>query len=144
VPDLGVFQRRIGGRIALVAEAGIDGQRVVAYNLHLESKGHEALRLRQLSEVLVDCRKYVDKPRFVVAGDFNLNAGDGDAARAIRRAAFHDAVRLPRPTSTGHGLSHHARAIDWIFLSDDLVSQGRVHDDVRASDHYPVSATFPR
>ena len=50
-----VFQRRIGGRIALVAEATIYGRKVVTYNLHLESKGNDALRVQQLNEVLADC-----------------------------------------------------------------------------------------
>jgi len=145
VPNLAVFQRRIGARIALVAEATIYGRKVVSYNLHLESRGADELRLRQLNEVLADRRRYVDQPALVVAGDFNLNAGGGDAARVLRDAGFHDAVRLPdRPTSTAHGLSHHASAIDWIFVSDTPDSQGCVHDDIRASDHYPVSATLAR
>ena len=112
------FQRRIGGRIALVAEANIYGRKVVTYNLHLESRGADELRLRQLNEVLADCRRYVDRPSFVVAGDFNLDAGAGDAARALGDAGFRDAVGSPgRPTTPAHVLSH-ARAIDWIFVSD--------------------------
>ena len=143
VPKLAVFQRRVGGRIALVAEATIHGRKVVTYNLHLESRGADELRLRQLNEVLADSRRYVDQPRLVVAGDFNLNAGGGDAAKALRDAGFHDAVRLPdRATSIAHGPSHRARVIDWIFASDALDSQGRVHEDIQASDHYPVSTTL--
>jgi len=145
VPEMAVFQRRVGGRIALVAEATIYGRKVVTYNLHLESKGNDALRLQQLNEVLADCRTYFDQPALVIAGDFNLHAGDGDAATVLREACFHDAVQLPEhPTSTAHGLAHHARAIDWIFVSDQPNSPGRVHSDIRASDHYPVSATLVR
>ena len=145
VPDLAVFQRRIGGRIALVAEAAIYGRKVVTYNLHLESRGADALRLQQLNEVLADSRRYVDRPIFVVAGDFNLNAGEGGAAEVLRNAGFHDVVQSSRnPTSTAHGLSHHARPIDWIFVSDTPSSQGRVHDDIHASDHFPVSAILSR
>jgi len=144
IPHLGVFQRRVGGRIALVAETSIYGQKLVSYNLHLESKGDDALRLRQLGEVLADCRRYPNRPTFVIAGDLNLDASTGDAAKALR-GGFHDAVRLPgRPTTPPHGLPPHAHAIDWIFVSHGLDSDGRVHNDVRASDHYPVSATFPR
>ena len=141
VPDVPVFQRRLGGRIALVAETTIHARKVVSYNLHLESRGNDELRLRQLNEVLADCRRYGDQPTFVIGGDFNLRAGDGDAARALRDAGFHDAVQLPeRPTTT----AHHARTIDWIFVSDTLDCEGRVHDDIRASDHFPVSATLMR
>jgi endonuclease/exonuclease/phosphatase family metal-dependent hydrolase len=143
VPDLPVFQRRLGGRIALVAEATIYGRKVVSYNLHLESRGEDDLRLRQLNEVLADCRKYVDRPRLVIAGDFNMNAGAGEAARALRNTGFCDAVGLPaHPTSTAHLLSQHAHAIDWIFVSGSPDSQGQVHHDIHASDHYPVSATL--
>ena len=141
VPNLPTFQRRIGGRIALVTEANIYGRTVVTYNLHLESRGADELRLRQLNEVLADCRRYVERPRFVVAGDFNLDAGGGGAARALGDAGFRDAVGSPeRPTTPAHVLSH-ARAIDWIFVSDTTDSQGQVHHQIRASDHYPVSAT---
>jgi endonuclease/exonuclease/phosphatase family metal-dependent hydrolase len=145
VPDLPVFQRRIGGRIALVAEVTIYGTKLVTYNLHLESRGGDEFRFRQLNEVLADCRRQVDQPGLVVAGDFNLNAGAGFAGRTLGDAGLHDAVRLPgHPTSIAHGLSNHARAIDWIFVSDTADSQGRVHNDIRASDHYPVSATLAR
>ncbi len=139
VPDVPLFQRRLGGRIALVAETVIHSRKVVSYNVHLESRGNDALRLRQLNEVLADCRSYVDQATLVIGGDFNLHAGDGDTARALRDGGFHDAVRLPEcPTTT----AHHPRAIDWIFVSDTFDSEGRVHDDIRASDHYPVSATL--
>ena len=142
VPNLPTFQRRTGGRIALVAEATIYGRKVVTYNLHLESRGADELRLRQLNEVLADCRKYVDRPRFVVAGDFNLDAGGGDAAKALGDAGFRDAVGSSgRPTTTAHVLSH-GRAIDWIFVSDTPESHGQVHHEIHASDHYPVSATI--
>jgi endonuclease/exonuclease/phosphatase family metal-dependent hydrolase len=145
VPDLPLFQRRLGARIALVAEASIYGRKVVTYNLHLESRCADELRLRQLKEVLADCRKYADQPGLVIAGDFNLNAGHGDAASSLGDAGFHDAVRLPElPTSAAHGLSHHGHTIDWIFVSDTADSQGRVYNDISASDHYPVSATLAR
>jgi endonuclease/exonuclease/phosphatase family metal-dependent hydrolase len=143
VPELEVFQRRIGGRVALVAEANVYGRKVVTYNLHLESKGDDALRVHQLAEVLEDRRRYTDWLVFV-GGDFNLIAGGGDAADILREAGFHNAVRLQgRPTTPVHGLAHHPRAIDWIFSSENLDFQGQVHDNVHASDHYPVSVTVP-
>ena len=143
VPDVPLFQRRLGGRIALVTEATIYGRKVVTYNLHLESRGADELRLRQLEEVLADCRKHVNRPRLIIGGDFNLNAGSGEAARVLRETGFHDAVGLPaHPTSTAHLLSHRVHPIDWIFASAAASSQGQVHRDIHASDHYPVSATI--
>ena len=101
------------------AEATIYGRKVVTYNLHLESRGDDELRLRQLNEVLADCRKHVDRPRLIVAGDFNLNAGAGEAANGSPRC------RLPRRSAVcprirprlRNFLSHRAHAIDWIFVS---------------------------
>jgi len=144
VPDLPAFQRRLGGRIALVTEARIYGRPVVTYNLHLESRGSDALRIRQLNEVLADGRKYNGRPKLVLAGDFNFNAGAGEAALALRDTGLSDAVGLPaHPTSTGgHLFSHRTHPIDWIFVSGTWNSQGQVHHDVHASDHYPVSATL--
>jgi len=142
VPDLPVLQRRLGGRIALVAEAMICGQHVVTYNLHLESRGTDELRLQQLNEVLTDCRKYVSQPKLIVAGDFNFNAGAGAPARVLGEAGFSVAAGMAgRPTSTPHLLSH-GHPIDWIFVARNPASQGQVHYEVHASDHYPVSAVL--
>ena len=138
VPELPAFQRRLGGRIALVVESTIRDRKIVSYNVHLESRRNDALRLRQLNEVLADAWKCAERPIFVIGGDFNLRAGSGDVAKALRDGGFQDAVRLPdHPTTTGHP----PRAIDWIFVSETLEGEGRVHNQVRASDHHPVSTT---
>jgi len=110
---------------------------------HRGSRGDEGLRLQQLNEVLTDCRRYVDQMGLVIAGDFNLDAGAGYAASALRKAGFRDAVRQPGiPTTIPHGGADRTRVIDWIFVSDESCSEGRVHNEIRASDHYPVSATL--
>ena len=137
-----IFQRRIGGRIALVAEATIYGRKVVTYNLHLESRGTDALRVRQLNEVLADCRTYVDAPEIRGRGRFQSRCGrrrcrEGSPRRRLSRRG---GIARASNHSTAHVLSH-ARPIDWIFVSDTPDSQGRVHNEIRASDHYPVSAT---
>jgi endonuclease/exonuclease/phosphatase family metal-dependent hydrolase len=145
VPDLAIFQRRLGGRMALVAEATIYGRKMVTYNLHLESRGNDSLRLHQLNEVLTDFRRYAERPTVVIGGDFNFNAGEGEGARFLSDAGFRDAVHPPgRLTPTALGPGHHEHRIDWIFISDPVDSQGRVHNDIHASDHFPISATFPR
>src|SRR5277367_2959221 len=56
LPEIEPFQERIGGRLALVCETTIAGRRVVTYNLHLESKGDDALRCCQIVETLEDAR----------------------------------------------------------------------------------------
>jgi len=57
-PMLEPFQERLGGRIALVSEIKISGASFLSYNLHLESRANEELRLAQLNEVLKDARAY--------------------------------------------------------------------------------------
>ena len=143
VPRLDVFQQRLGGRIALVTEARIYGHSVLTYNLHLESKGSDTLRLRQLQEVLEECWQYRGALPVVVAGDFNLDASRPDAAEAIRKAGIRAGVGLNgRTPTTARAWFGRSRPIDWILVSDSLPSAGEVHRDIRASDHYPVSTTL--
>jgi endonuclease/exonuclease/phosphatase family metal-dependent hydrolase len=145
LPRIEIFQRRLGGRIALVSEALINGQRIVTYNLHLESQGEDILRLQQLQEALEAARERTESSLVILGGDFNLNAGKGDAARMLQSSGFHDAVRLPKIQTTAvRGLFQHGRPIDWIYVSADVCSEGQVHNRVRASDHYPISASFWR
>lgn len=144
LPRIEVFQRRLGGRIALVTDALVCGQRIRIYNLHLESKGKDDLRLQQLREVLEDARESPESTRVILAGDLNLVAAEGGAAERLITAGFHDAVRLPNlATTIGNGRFSRGRSIDWIYVSGEGCPVGQVHNDVRASDHYPVSATLP-
>jgi len=141
VPQAEIFQRRLGGRIALVAEALIYGRKLVSYNLHLESKGNEMLRLDQLGETLEDARQHATSSLVILGGDLNLNASNSAAAGMLEDAGFYDAVGLPdRPTTSARRPFQRVQPIDWIYSSGTVVSEGRVHDDIRASDHYPVSA----
>ena len=142
IPQIELFQRRLGGRIALFTEALIYGQRLVTYNLHLESKGKDTLRLQQLRETLEDAKRNTASV-VIVGGDFNLDAGDGDAAATFHRAGFHDAVGLPELSTTPARLPfQRTRCIDWIYVSKGVRSAGWVHNTVQASDHHPISATL--
>jgi endonuclease/exonuclease/phosphatase family metal-dependent hydrolase len=141
VPTTELFQRRLGGRIALVCEALMHGRTVTAYNLHLESKGSDGLRVQQLSEAVEDSRLQRQSSLIVMGGDFNLHACGGDAEAVLNSAGLYDAVRLPeRSTTAIRGPLHKGRTIDWLYASGCADSDGRVHDDVHASDHYPLSA----
>jgi hypothetical protein len=48
LPWIDPSQERLGGRIALTAAIRISGQVLTTYNLHLESKENDALRVSQL------------------------------------------------------------------------------------------------
>src|SRR5580700_6880070 len=50
LPNREPFQERLGGRIALVAQINVAGSKLVTYNLHLESRGNDELRIAQLNE----------------------------------------------------------------------------------------------
>jgi endonuclease/exonuclease/phosphatase family metal-dependent hydrolase len=143
LPEIEPFQERIGGRLALVCETAIAGKTLVTYNLHLESKGDDALRCSQIEETLEDARRYDISTPIVLAGDLNLDASGGPAATAIGRAQFQDAFAKQHMPTTPHSFLEPGRVIDWIFTRGSvLASQAQVHRSVSASDHYPLSTTL--
>jgi endonuclease/exonuclease/phosphatase family metal-dependent hydrolase len=141
LPKVEPFQERLGGRIALVAEINVAGRKLVTYNLHLESRGADALRISQLGEVLADATCCDADRLVVVAGDFNLDASRDAVALQLARAGFQDAVMAPHtPTTPARGLFEGGRQIDWAFVRGPVqTSSGQVHRRVKASDHYPIS-----
>jgi endonuclease/exonuclease/phosphatase family metal-dependent hydrolase len=141
VPNIEPFQERLGGRIALVAYINVAGRKFVTYNLHLESRGSDALRISQLAEVLSDATCYDAECPVIVAGDLNTDASKAQVALQLAKAGFRDAVACPRtPTTPAHGLFEGRRPIDWAFVrGPQRASSGQVHGNAKASDHYPVS-----
>jgi endonuclease/exonuclease/phosphatase family metal-dependent hydrolase len=135
------FQERLGGRIALVSEINIAGVSIVSYNLHLESRANDELRLAQFDEVLKDARAYKPACLTVIAGDLNLNASNRVPAEAIARAGFIQAVPSGRlATTPARHLLEPGRHIDWAFVRGSMqTDKGRVHNSIKASDHYPIS-----
>jgi endonuclease/exonuclease/phosphatase family metal-dependent hydrolase len=151
LPRMEPFQERLGGRIALVAEINVAGSKLLTYNLHLESRGNDALRVSQIEEVVSDAARQdtacqdaacqdTQRP-IVIAGDFNLDASKSAAALALARAGFQDAMETRRaPTTPARNLFEPGRQIDWAFIRGPIrADSGRVHSLVKASDHYPIS-----
>jgi endonuclease/exonuclease/phosphatase family metal-dependent hydrolase len=141
LPRIEPFQERLGGRIALVSEINVAGNKLLTYNLHVESRGNDELRLSQIEEVLSDAAGQDPESAVIVAGDFNLDASKDAAHLAVARAGFQDAVASARtPTTPSRGLFEPGRQIDWAFIRGPVgASSGRVHHQVNASDHYPIS-----
>ena len=141
LPKIEPFQERLGGRIALVAEINVAGRKLVTYNLHLESRGTDALRVSQLEEVLSDATCYDAECPLIMAGDLNLDASSDAVAFAVAKAGFQDAVTAPHtPTTPARGLFEAGRQIDWAFVRGPVrACSGQVHRGVKASDHYPIS-----
>ncbi len=140
LPEVEPFQERIGGRLALVCETAIAGKRLVTYNLHLESKGDDALRYSQIEETMEDARRYDISTPIVLAGDLNLDVSREPASTAIGRAEFQDAFANQHVPTTPGSFLEHGRTIDWVFTRGPIrAGQPQVHRSVSASDHYPQS-----
>ena len=141
LPRASWFQERLGGRIALVTEFHALKARLAVFNLHLESRGNEDLRLAQLKEAIDDAGTMAGQMPVLLAGDLNVDVTHPAPACALRYVGFRNAIGLPSPhTTTPRGLFRREKTIDWAYVSGGAEPlQGRVHDDIRASDHYPIS-----
>jgi endonuclease/exonuclease/phosphatase family metal-dependent hydrolase len=143
-PNVALFQERLGGRIALVTEIDVAGRSVAVFNVHLESRGGDRMRLSQLHETLSVAKACPPSRTVIIAGDMNLDVSQGEATGLVRDAGFCDAVCLPGAiTSARKGLFNPGKSIDAILMRNELQSQdGRIHRRVQASDHYPVSCSI--
>jgi endonuclease/exonuclease/phosphatase family metal-dependent hydrolase len=141
LPEIEPLQERIGGRMALISEVSIDGRRLVIYNLHLESRGDDALRCSQLNETLKDSLRYKSTTPILLAGDLNLDVSRSVAANEIRQAQFFSTASTePVRTTPSRSLFDRGRPIDWIFARGSIrAATLRVHKSVSASDHFPLS-----
>ncbi|HXX76842.1 MAG TPA: endonuclease/exonuclease/phosphatase family protein [Nitrospiraceae bacterium] len=143
LPEIEPFQERVGGRLALVADACIGGRTITTYNLHLESRGDDRLRRAQMEETLRDAHGYKPNEAVVLAGDFNMDVSAGDVARLIRNADFQDAFENQHIPTTPNSFFTDGRMIDWIFSRGPLRSgTPKVHRSITGSDHYPLSVTL--
>jgi hypothetical protein len=87
----------------------------VTYNLHLESRAHDELRVSQMDEVLSDSAGYGPQCMLVVAGHY-LDVSKHPAAMTWVRAGFRDALAAtPSPTTLPRRLFEPGRQIHWAF-----------------------------
>lgn len=144
LPKLSLLQERLGGRIALVMELQAQRRRLAVYNLHLESRGNEDLRLAQLHEAIDDAAMHNGDMPALLAGDLNFDVSHPDSTAFLNHLGFRSAVELPSPhTTTPRGLFRRLRKIDWAYVSGEVEpTLGLVHHEVHASDHYPISFTL--
>jgi len=136
ISSIPMLQRRVGGRIALVNELDRNGNLLVVYNLHLESRTTEHGRLLQLNEVLADAQKYPAGTPVIVAGDLNTMQRHSPLIPRMREAGYSSCFgerRIRTHIIIG--------ALDWIFVRGPITCEGaEVHRDFHASDHFPISA----
>ena len=79
-------QRRIGGRLAVLAELDVAGTPVGVGAIHLENRTHGPGRRAQLSAVLAEAEAMFPGMPVILGGDLNTNTFDGrdkDATRAV-------------------------------------------------------------
>ena len=142
VPNIQSLQRRIGTRMALVSHVLWFETHLVVYNVHLESRGNDALRRSQLAEIFYDLEQYDAAVPVVVAGDFNFDLSQEPTASLLASSALNNPFQRgsAHSTTTRPG---RARTVDWILTGGPLACVGAVlHDSVLASDHYPLSLTL--
>ena len=142
IPSLPPFQRRLGGRMALLSHATIGRTTLAVYNLHLESRGGDDLRRSQLADVLNETLRYSLDVPVIVAGDFNFDVTKPGNACVNERGfqnAFSD-LRLRTARSCSFARSN---VIDWILTRGPFAPVSpRIWGSVSASDHYPLSLTL--
>ena len=136
LPNLPVFQQRRGGRMALATELRISGRPMVIYNVHLESQDGDDLRLAQLIEIVRDSRRYPQDTPLLIAGDFNTRRMPSPLQQYLAGMGFKDACE----DGCSGGTKPTGEKLDWIFARGRAqVTAGKVHRNIRASDHYPLS-----
>ena len=135
--SLPLWQRREGGRIALVTELDNGGKMLVVYNLHLESRGSEQGRLLQLNEVLADAERYPAGTAVMVAGDLNTKIRTSPVIPRLKDAGYRSAFG-DRKVRTHVIIG----ALDWIFARGPLQFEDpEVLPGAHASDHFPIAVT---
>lgn len=146
LPKMEPFQERIGGRIALASEIDIAGVALASYNLHLESRGNDELRVAQLEDVLRDAAGCDPRQLTILTGDLNLEASKHGVEHLLVSSGFQPAVPTARvPTTPPRHVLDSGRHIDWAFVKGPVkTNDGQVHRSVKASDHYPISFALTR
>ena len=139
IPPLPHFQRRLGGRMALLSHATIGDTTLVVYNLHLESRNGDDLRRSQLAEVLNDTLQYGMDVPVIVAGDFNFDLTAGCNARLAAERGFRNPFAdLKLRTARSHWPPC-KRAIDWVLTRGPITPiMQQVNSSATGSDHYPL------
>jgi endonuclease/exonuclease/phosphatase family metal-dependent hydrolase len=133
-----LFQRRLGGRIALITEHQVGGRLLVVYNVHYESRSYGRIQLDQLAETLEDMKRYPEGTGFLLAGDLNSKYFPSIFLERLQRAGFQNSTgaRIERT----HEL---VGSLDWILARGPVkLDAGKVRRDISGSDHYPIFATL--
>ncbi len=86
-------QRRIGGRLAILAELDVAGTPVGVGTIHLENRTHGPGRRAQLETVLAEAERMFPGIPVLLGGDLNTNTFDGRDKDAIQAVAGSPALQ---------------------------------------------------
>jgi|SRR5215469_5361969 len=141
VPPLASLQRRLGGRMALICELTARGVTLVIYNVHIESRGNDELRIRQLSEMVTDIEQHPADTPLLIAGDFNFDLSRGPAVSLIAGTGTDNPFASLRASRTvPKSRNGKPQGIDWMLTRRALATRPpAIHDSIGASDHFPLS-----
>jgi len=91
--------------------------------------------------VLRDAAAYNATRPIILSGDLNLNASKPGVTEVLARTGFREAAPTARVATTPpRHLLDGGRHIDWAFVrGPGQIDKSRVHNYVKASDHYPIS-----
>ena len=129
--------------MALVTNVSVRGRILVVYNLHLESRNGDKLRIRQLRELLDDTFQYELEWPVVVGGDFNFDVRHKQSGAYIAGAGFENTFAIEHLPTTVPSWIAVQRSIDCILSRGAWgESIAEVHTCVNASDHYPLTLTL--
>jgi len=140
VPPFQVAQRRLGARMALICELTFGVKPLLLYNVHLESRGNDELRMRQLSDILTDIGQQPLEVPVLLAGDFNCDLSQERALSLVASARIDNPFVWPGGTRTVIKATHgKSAAIDWMLTRGALAAYSpAIHRSVTASDHFPL------
>ncbi len=146
IPRIKPFQRRLGGRMALISHIKLPDRELVLYNVHLESRGDDGLRCSQLSELLDDASQHAPDIQVVVGGDFNADLRQASFVSSIGKSGLSNPfANISNMLTTVPSRFNPSRTIDWILTKGRLIASDiELYDSVRASDHYPLALTLRR
>lgn len=80
-------QRRIGGRLAILAELDVNGRRIGVGTIHLENRTHGEGRAAQLEAILKEADAMFPDMPVLLGGDLNTNTFDGRDKDTINEIA---------------------------------------------------------
>lgn len=120
-------ERRVGGRIAVMAEIAVAGRPVLVVSVHYESHTDPQDRLDQTRVLIEAVDRHADGAPVLIGGDFNTSTtrhGEKRGPEELARALVEDPLRLLRPMPYEPMFDlFAAHGYDWQRCNDEAPTQ---------------------